>query len=52
MGLNGLGSPFGFETASAATARVATVMRLNGLGSPFGFETGTPRTDYFVLLCG
>jgi len=38
MGLNGLGSPFGFETGMNELTDTQ-VHRLNGLGSPFGFET-------------
>src|SRR6266699_2159938 len=36
--LNGLGSPFGFET-SHQRSFVQMCSWLNGLGSPFGFET-------------
>src|SRR5438105_10084730 len=37
--LNGLGSPFGFETQYFGGINVNTSLRLNGVGSPFGFET-------------
>ncbi len=36
--LNGLGSPFGIETAYF-TGSTRSMARLNGLGSPFGIET-------------
>ena len=36
--LNGLGSPFGFETV-CLIGFLAALLGLNGLGSPFGFET-------------
>jgi len=36
--LNGLGSPFGFET-TLPRYNARTCQGLNGLGSPFGFET-------------
>ena len=39
LGLNGLGSPFGFETVFFVTLLIITDVGLNGLGSPFGFET-------------
>ncbi len=38
-GLNGLGSPFGFETQARMLLNRNRLARLNGLGSPFGFET-------------
>jgi len=38
-GLNGLGSPFGFETTMWAFEQLLSGLGLNGLGSPFGFET-------------
>ncbi len=38
-GLNGLGSPFGFETDMNHYIVYRVIRRLNGLGSPFGFET-------------
>ncbi len=38
-GLNGLGSPFGFETSLCEGLYLVPFERLNGLGSPFGFET-------------
>ena len=41
--LNGLGSPFGFETVHLATLYRESPW-LNGLGSPFGFET--PQCHY------
>ncbi len=37
--LNGLGSPFGFETFSNRILISPEAGGLNGLGSPFGFET-------------
>ncbi len=37
--LNGLGSPFGIETAILAHINIRKELRLNGLGSPFGIET-------------
>src|SRR6266705_116611 len=37
--LNGLGSPFGFETLKSFGVNQQK-RRLNGLGSPFGFEIG------------
>ncbi|SRR6266487_2762905 len=40
--LNGLGSPFGFETPQFGTT-APRFLRLNGLGSPFGFETFSNR---------
>src|SRR6266700_1735799 len=38
--LNGLGSPFGFETQRRLQMGTKPTRGLNGLGSPFGFETG------------
>ncbi len=38
QGLNGLGSPFGIETAMHMYEDTI-LPRLNGLGSPFGIET-------------
>src|SRR6266581_2529498 len=40
-GLNGLGSPFGFETTTQRTPPGSPPNWLNGLGSPFGFEINT-----------
>ncbi len=37
--LNGLGSPFGFETPIPPPSRCKWCPGLNGLGSPFGIET-------------
>ncbi len=45
-GLNGLGSPFGFETNTFFDVPIRNPLnRLNGLGSPFGFETAGFSTD-------
>ncbi len=44
--LNGLGSPFGFETNTFFDVPIRNPLnRLNGLGSPFGFETAGFSTD-------
>ncbi len=40
--LNGLGSPFGFETPEPRESP-QELEGLNGLGSPFGFETFETR---------
>ncbi len=39
LGLNGLGSPFGIETALTMSCASVRPHWLNGLGSPFGIET-------------
>ncbi len=38
-GLNGLWSPFGFETFVYTNSHLMPTVGLNGLWSPFGFET-------------
>jgi len=52
--LNGLGSPFGFETLDVDVRCHTSGDRLNGLGSPFGFETKLVRLyrRYIVRLNG
>jgi len=49
--LNGLGSPFGFETIGSHKQNLQVLRRLNGLGSPFGFETSGTR-NYTCGLSG
>src|SRR2546430_5978246 len=44
--LNGLWSPFGFETRDSALRLRLGFLRLNGLWSPFGFETTAIHFTY------